>query len=411
MKYLLGVVGPEIAERITSELTGLKIIVAYTEKETSKAAEEAIEHAVIDEGLYVQYQPWEWLPALRNEFPKSKLTVILSEKVNDSLYMELVRRIGLELNISFIPPGLTLDELVEAVQTAFNKAPVSKRSKKNTVISIMSAAPRDGSSTIAVNVALTLAQMTEKRIGLLDLSLKSPDMKDSLQLKGNKGFPTIQVDCDAKTLTPTMLLQATEKFQYENLHILTGLHRRDWAERIKDEEIATLLSVSREVFDITIVDVHSFPDNAATVQAMREADERWVVSQPVVSSFQSSWFDWFQSIWTTYYEMNHDSFSLIVNRSDDSIAKTGTIEKAMGLKCIAEIPNVSNGAGVKATNYATPLLFSEEKTAESFKTEISKLAAGLCERMDIDYSVEIQKKGFIAKIGSMFPGKQKAGEA
>lgn len=409
MKCLLGVLRPEIADQITAALPNHRFIIAYTDRELDKAVQEKVEYMVIDEEIFSQIQPWLWLTKLRNDFPNTEITIILSDKTNDSLYMELIRRIGMELKISFIPPGLTMEELYEAIENAFTKKIRQKPLKKNTLISILGAAPKDGASTIAINTALALAEASGKKIGVFDLNLKSPDMKDQLQLKGNKGFPVIQVDCDAKTLTPVSLLQACEVYKHENLYVLTGLHRRDWAERIKDEEIAVLLQVARQVFDITLIDVHSFPDNAATVQAIKNSDERWVVAQPIVTSFQSSWFDWYHSIWQTYYEMSEADFKLIINRYEDSFFKAGAIEKAMGIKSIAQIPNASQGAGIKAVNYATPLFMSEEKHVEPFRQAITKLAVDLCEQLGFEVLLEVTKKGFFSKLNSFIP-LNKAGE-
>ena len=44
------------------------------------------------------------------------------------------------------------------------------------------------------------------------------------------------------------------------------------------DEIGHFLSVARKAFDLIFTDVHTFPDQAATLKCVKNADDRLVVS-------------------------------------------------------------------------------------------------------------------------------------
>jgi septum formation inhibitor-activating ATPase MinD len=224
----------------------------------------------------------------------------------------------------------------------------------------------------------------EKKILLVDLNLKSPEIRDQLHLTSDKGYPLIQADCDSGTLEPSALLKACDHLKgIDNLYILTGIQRREWAEKITMEEVEHLLAIARNSFDMVFVDVHTYPDQAATLKCVKVADERLVVVQPIITSYQSSWNDWFNSVWQ-HYGLTESDFQLVMNRDTKTAMEGFQIEKGMGSKIVTRIRNVDKGAGIKAINYGQPLYLNTGEESLEFRTNILQLTSWLAERAKLE---------------------------
>src|SRR5690606_7690234 len=140
--------------------------------------------------------------------------------------------------------------------------------------------------------------------------------------------------------------------------ILTGIQRREWAEKITIEEIQHFLKIAKNSFDLVLVDIHTYPDQAATIKCVKDANERLVVVQPIITSYQSSWNDWFNSVWK-HYDLAETDFHLVMNRDTKTAMDGFQIEKSMGSKIVCRVRNVDKGAGIKAVNYGQPLYLND----------------------------------------------------
>ncbi len=385
-----------------------ELSIAYNSSEATKALKQKdgeFDFIVVDEETFLGNFPWEWMPLLRDHSQVSQIIVILSEKT-DSVYAEIIKRLAVDLKISLIAPGLTKEEVAGEVNLRVYKQAKKEIEKKGRLITVFSSSSKDGATTVALSTAMAIAKGTSKKVGLLDLNLKSPELRDFMGVKGEKGLPLIQADMDAKLLEPETLLKACEQVSsVKNLFVLTGLVRREWAEKISVSEIAFLLQVARETFDIVFVDVHSFPDNAATVRSLLDADERWVVVSPSVASYQSSWHDWYNSVFM-HYGLSHDDFKVIINRDSKELASVNEIERSMGVKVFAQVSHVGQEKGIKSLNFGEPMFISKEDEYAPFKNEINKIAQQVSQNMGITEFEVTGKKGKVkgrGLVASMFP--------
>lgn len=390
MKIVIALTKPHLADAVSSVIPKSEDSnFAFTDQELSKNLTRIgkdIDYLIVHEDIYSEKYPWEWLSFLKSSVSeKTKIIVILSEQT-DSLYREMIKRISVDLIISLIPSALTAQELAEEVEARlFNKEKEQDHGESGRVVTMLSASPKDGATTIAISTALCMALRTpDKKFLLVDLNLKSPEIRDHLHLTSDRGYPLIQADCDSGTLESTTLMRACDHIKgVSNLYILTGIQRREWAEKIRMEEVEHLLKVARNAFDFIILDVHTYPDQAATLKCVKEADERLVIVQPIITSYQSSWNDWYNSVWQ-HYGLSESNFQLVMNR-DMKIALEGfQIEKSMGTKIVARIRNVDKGAGIKAINFGQPLYLNDGEESTDFKEDILNLCTWLADRAKID---------------------------
>lgn len=154
--------------------------------------------------------------------------------------------------------------------------------------------PNIGTSLTAFGTAYRIAALTGRRVGYLCLNLKSA--KTHLYLGVDN--PDITLDglrpeLRAGTLTADKLRQyAFRSPMLGGLNVLFGNMAREQAEYYEPDDMLQLLAASREAFDLTIADVSAYWDNAATVCAMREADDRFLVTTENLSHFQEDVHRW-----------------------------------------------------------------------------------------------------------------------
>lgn len=122
----------------------------------------------------------------------------------------------------------------------------SSLDKKHKVIVITSSNPGEGKTTIASNLALTLAE-EEKKVILIDCDLRRPYIHRIFKISNANGLS--QVLLGAKNLDT-----ASTKYK-ENLSILTsGYIPPNPAEMLASEKMSKLLYKLREEFDYIILD-------------------------------------------------------------------------------------------------------------------------------------------------------------
>ncbi|NTZ16313.1 tyrosine-protein kinase family protein [Paenibacillus sp. JMULE4] len=341
--------------------------------------EEPFDLVMVHAGVFYDVYPWEWVQELSRRQPQAQAAIALDASVYDSFLLEAISRMADQHHYTIIPIGLTGDGMLEAFASIVNgdrkDSPGSPGYREGSLTAVWSAASKDGATTIAVSTALSLAASGRMTIGLIDGNLHNPEIRSFLNLtdpdpSGFKLRPKLQT----QTLTPGDLIDACISYRkIPNLHILTGSRRRDTALDVTPEMMAHLLRTSRAAFDITIVDLNSYPDNAATICTVREADHRWLVAQNHYASFQMSWGEWYECYWK-YAGLVPGDVSFILNRTtaDD---KPERIAELLRMPLAAAVPNIGGGLGRKAVHEGNPLYLSSG--TESFTTQIDRLAARL----------------------------------
>lgn len=390
MKIIFAFSKPNLAEAAGKIISkDDDIVYAFNESELNKSLSKSgkeLDFIFVHEDIFSSKYPWNWMSSIKTIVGELTKIVILISETTDSWYREIIQRISIDLGVSLIPNGLTVDEIAEEIGARIsNKPKQTETGDGGRLITFMAASPKDGATTIAISTAVCAAQrMPEKKILLVDFNLKSPEIRDHLNVQSDKGYQMIQADCDSGTLEQSSLLKACEFLKdIPNLHILTGIQRREWAEKITIEEIGHFLTVARKTFELIVADVHTFPDQAATLKCIKDADKRLVVVQPIVTSYQSSWNDWYNSVWQ-HYGMKETDFHLVMNRDNKSALDGFGIEKAMGTKIVSRIRNVDKGAGIKAINYGQPLYLNTGDESADFRDNILQLTAWVAEQAKIE---------------------------
>jgi MinD-like ATPase involved in chromosome partitioning or flagellar assembly len=293
-----------------------------------------------------QNQPvWELLHSIRNKYLSSHIVLFLKEST-DPLTTTLLKRLAEVYRIRIAPYDMNEKEfqyyLDQSLQGTKADAMESNGTLSPTPLIVgWGTRPGVGVTTLLLEMAMILAKKSKLNIGFLDLNFRAPDVRDYLGFTHTiKDFLFIQSDLSSKLLMPQALRQAMIKSKdCPNLSFLLASNRREYAGLVTKDEIDELLRVSRDAFDIVFVDVSSYPDNAATLRALKNATERWIITDPRPISFQSAWRDWYENVFSLY-GLELADFQLIVNKSEPSAYPPQTIARNMGVTLLGGVPYI-----------------------------------------------------------------------
>jgi MinD-like ATPase involved in chromosome partitioning or flagellar assembly len=297
--------------------------------------------------LYHSDMPaWEWLHRLRTHFATVPIIIFWNDH-EDPYETLLTKRLAERYGLLLTPCQLTTLEMVdylEQLMGACRENSSFQREFLSPLIVGWGVSPKVGVTSILSSAAISLAKRSDLKVGVLDLNFRSPEMRDLLGLSHSvKDFLLIQSDLSSNLLVPQALQNVmVRKKELKNVSFLLASPRREYAGLITKDEIDILLRVARSAFDVVFVDVNSYPDNAATLRAVKQATERWVITDPSIQTFQSSWRDWYENVFQLY-GLGLDDFQLIVNKNhSQQLYSSQLISKTMCLRLIGELPDMGH---------------------------------------------------------------------
>ncbi|WP_438432545.1 AAA family ATPase [Gorillibacterium sp. sgz500922] len=375
MKLLIGTSHPEAYLRFGDSSQGrLQAVTVSTAEQALFRLSESFDHAAFELQLFADWYPWEVIRELsKQRGPHTSITLIPDDKVYDSLYLEVLGRLADSAGIALLPQALTPQEGAALLLERLTDSPTVPRTGQGKVVAVWSAGSRDGASTVVANTALLLASQTGLRVGLLDLNLKNPTLSANLNLEtGGKSNVRLRPRLQTRTLTPEELRAGCIPLpRMKQALVLPGTPRRDSAGDCTPEMIDHLLTAARSAFDVTLLDLNGYPDNAATVCGVRGADLRWLVATPRFDSYRTSWTEWYNSYWK-FCGLSPEDIGLVLNRA----AAKGEANAAatfLEMPLAAELPELPGEHARRAVDEGVP--FHEQTGAEPFREALAPLAA------------------------------------
>lgn len=221
-----------------------------------------------------------------------------------------------------------------------------------------------GKTTLAVNLALALAQ-EGKRVCLVDLDLAFGDVAITLQL-----FP-LRTLSDAVPLESGLDVDSIDQLLTEHrdgIHTLVAPVQPDAKDTIRASLVSKVLTLLKQRFEYVVVDTAPTFDEHV-LQAIDETDELLLVTTMDVPTLKNVKV----AIETLdLLSFPADRRRLVLNRADDKVGLTvEKIESTLGMKVSARIPTSPQVAS--ATNAGEPIVSSSPRHA------VSKAIAALAE--------------------------------
>ena len=241
-----------------------------------------------------------------------------------------------------------------------------------------------GKTTIAVNLANEIANMTKEKVALIDLNMQMGDVTTFLNI--DPSFDISYVVGNLDRIDETFLLSSMEQYNKTSLYILADPPDIEQAEIISSEDITSLINVLKNVFSYIIIDTTSSFDSK-TITALDNSDLILLVgisTLPTIRNFQRC-CDLFKKLGYT-----KDKIKIIINRYMDSDKiQPEDIEGTLDHKIFFKIPN-SYMTVNDAIERGVPI--SDASPSSSLTKAFRQFAAVIIDDYSYDKSIEEESK-------------------
>ena len=235
------------------------------------------------------------------------------------------------------------------------------------VVTVFSPKGGVGKTTVAVNLALALADRGARRVCLVDLDLAFGDVAITLQL-----FPshTIEHAIGSEETLDASLVGSLLTRHEDGVMVLPAPTQPDVRERVTPALVASALAALRETFDFVVVDTAPAFDEP-TLAALDDTDECVVVATLDVPTLKNVRVA-LETLEALGIARGHRH--LLLNRADDAVGiGPEKVESILGLSVAARVATSVDIAA--ATNAGTPIVSGKPDHPSS--TAIRGLAAQL----------------------------------
>lgn len=277
-----------------------------------------------------------------------------------------VMRTGVQ---EFVNYPVIKEDFFNAINRLKNSNPIIKE-KKSRVITVFSNKGGIGKTSIAVNTALELANITKEKIALVDLNLQMGDITTFLDI-----IPSFDISYIVKNLSKMnedFLLNTLECYKDTNLFVLAEPPNLEKAKQITSEQIMNLIKVLREAFSYIIIDASPSFDKK-TISALDNSDLILLVTMvnlPAIRNCQRC-LDIFDKL-----GYNVNKTQIVLNRfmENDEI-KVDDVENVLNRDIYWKIPN-NYFAIMSAINKGIPvsIMQPESNIAKSYQGLAVKLS-------------------------------------
>lgn len=206
--------------------------------------------------------------------------------------------------------------------------------KEGKILTVFSNKGGIGKTSIASNLAVSLADLTNEKVILLDLNLQLGDVTTFLDI--NPSFDIAYVASNLNRVDESFLLSTLEKYKDKNLYVLADPPYVEQAEEISAEQITTVLNLLKSIFSYIVIDTSANIDNK-TLAALDASDNILLISMvnlPCIRNTQRC-LDLFDKL-----GYSEDKIKIIVNRymENDEI-KIEDVEETLDCSIYWKVPN------------------------------------------------------------------------
>ncbi|MCM3032961.1 MULTISPECIES: hypothetical protein [Bacilli] len=211
--------------------------------------------------------------------PKNKYNYIFYVLTNDYEpgLEKAIKAVCDSYGFVMVSSKLTTNQVIDEIQKTVS--PVNTSVNSN-VVSFFSVVPNIGTTSTTLSVAKAIASKTQAKVGVLVLNAWD-DGTDQLEYKGN------YLD-DIKSKLQNHMFSKNSKGEQEfltnfhmeikeRLYILGGNRNTRMQRLYTKDEIYYLIELSKEAFDIVLIDAGSHFDNAGMVQSLKESDMKFLI--------------------------------------------------------------------------------------------------------------------------------------
>ncbi len=263
----------------------------------------------------------------------------------------------------FIPIPLIKNEFFQGINKLISESEEPKRNNRCKIISVFSNKGGIGKTSLAVNLAVELANSTKENVALMDLNFQMGDITTFLNLKPS--FNISYMLENIEKINETFLLSTLERYKNSSLYVLADPPYFKQADNIQPRQISKLFDTLKETFSYIVVDAEASFDGK-NIAALDNSDLILLVTSANLPALRNS-----QRCLELFNKLGYDKdkVKIIINRfmENDEI-KEDDIERLLCKQIYWKIPN-NYFAVMSAINKGVPLceINSSTNTAQSYK--------------------------------------------
>lgn len=316
---------------------------------------------------------------ISDNFEKALKTIEnIKEQKKEIAVVALSNRLTTEIMVRALRAGakdvvtkpITKTSFVDVLNKIKKEILMPKKPESCKVISTFSNKGGIGKTSIAVNMAVELAKLTNEKVALIDLNLQLGDVATFLDM--TPMFAMDYIVSNIKNLDDEELLKTLSRYKNTSLYVVADPLNPDKSKDITAEQIQELLEALKKSFAYIVIDVGTNIDSK-TITALNMSDVILLVSivnLPAIRSTQRC-LDLFEKL-----GYSKDKIKLVLNRyMENEEIKTVDIEDTVKHKVYWKIPNnyltmmsaINKGVAVQEIN-------SESNIARNYMDFATKLS-------------------------------------
>ena len=364
---------------IDRDETSRNIIKSYL-VEAGDAEPEAEFYDVDSASDFVLNMPQGIVFADISDFPEKSLNLIteIKEKRKDIVVVALSNRASTDIIIKAMRAGAKEFVTKPVIKTEFFEVVNSlKEDLQNTdtkescrIISTFSNKGGIGKTSIAVNLAVELAQLTKDKVALIDLNLQLGDVATFLDM--TPPFAMDYIANNIQNLGEEELLKTMSRYKNTSLYVIADPLNIDKSQDITAEQIKNILTTLKKTFSYIVIDIGTNIDSK-TITALDMSDLILliaIVNLPAIRSMQRC-MELFEKL-----GYSKEKIKLVLNRYiENEDIKATDIEEVVKQKVYWKIPN-NYLTMMSAINKGVPVneINPESNIAQNYMEFASKLS-------------------------------------
>jgi pilus assembly protein CpaE len=295
--------------------------------------------------------PPQWIEAVCRKFPQVPV-IACSEKLEPQFLMRAMQ-LGVR---DFLPLPLNQEDLEGALQ----RVQLSKRQRttgptQGTVVAVAGHKGGSGTTTVAINLAVALEDLSSKRCALVDLGRPFPDIGNFLDCDST--YDLVDVIHNLDSLDYSFFQKIMQP--YENkMDILHGISDFKEQDSLALEGVVKIFSILRGLYQHIVVDLgHLFDE--LFFQVFQEADLVLVLTELNVPNFRN-----LRKLWPTLkdWDQGQKKLKVVVNRFEKgNELGMRELEKIMDEPPLVILPSDYRPL-IKAINKGVPLAQVEPRS-------------------------------------------------
>jgi pilus assembly protein CpaE len=257
----------------------------------------------------------------------------------------------------YLVKPVTPEELrpaVERMSHRLGRPPAERPRAPGATYAFTGAKGGAGSTTVAVNLAIILHQLTGKKTLLVDLELQMGEV--ALMLGVQPRFNFVDMVQNFSRMDAGLLASFIERHS-SGVHILSAPYHPERAEGVTVEQIRRILHFLRQHYDYVLIDT-SKSLLPSTLAAFEQADTVFVVTNPDLPSLRNVQRG--LPLIRRALAASQQQFHLVVNRHNgaDAISQAD-IERTLGIKVFWTLGN-DYEAVITSINTGKPVVLSND---------------------------------------------------